>query len=291
MAIPGNDPSLNGIGSDLNAIGFPEFTSKLINDTFDALIGANLRQMESYRELVKDVGANLTDFINNTADDVSDEEIVRLLAGIVGEQVEIKAGATLDQAKVDAINAAVKVPELSSGSVEAQPADKQGKDKDKDKGASTSSTGTPSTLNADNTLKQDTLKAGNALDQASINALYTAVAKRIAANRYDLLKDMVKMGLLRLVVDNGEILTRLDFRAEKKTVVNTKTSTRTDRTTSGNLKGSFVGTMFGISGSVKSTGISVKTRDRDKNEDTSTTANIMGQVRINFHTDYMPLKA
>lgn len=290
MAIPGNDPSLNGIGSELNAIGFPEFTSKLINDTFDALIGANLRQMESYRELVKDVGATLTDFIKNTSDDVSDEEIVRLLTGIVGEQVEIKQGTTLEKAKLDAISAAVKIPELASVSSTGTAASPQSPSVKKP---------AEELIHSDNTLLIKTAKVGSekdakegaTLDEVAINALYTAAAKRIAANRYDLLKDMVKMGLLRLVVDNGEILTRLDFRAEKKTVVNTKTSTRTDRTTTGNLKGSFVGTMFGISGNVKSTGISVKTYDRNKNEDNTTTANIMGQVRINFHTDYMPLKA
>ena len=34
----------------LDEIGFPEFTAKLINSTFEALIVANLRQVESYIE-------------------------------------------------------------------------------------------------------------------------------------------------------------------------------------------------------------------------------------------------
>jgi hypothetical protein len=36
----------------LGEIGFPEFTAKLVKDVFDALLGATLRQMEAYSELV-----------------------------------------------------------------------------------------------------------------------------------------------------------------------------------------------------------------------------------------------
>ena len=36
-----------------NEIGFPEFTAKLIIDTFDALVAANLRQTQAYIELIQ----------------------------------------------------------------------------------------------------------------------------------------------------------------------------------------------------------------------------------------------
>ena len=36
----------------LNEIGFPESTAKLIIDTFDALVAANLRQTQAYVELI-----------------------------------------------------------------------------------------------------------------------------------------------------------------------------------------------------------------------------------------------
>jgi hypothetical protein len=34
-------------------LGFPEFTAKLISDTFDAVVGSYLRQMQAYNELVR----------------------------------------------------------------------------------------------------------------------------------------------------------------------------------------------------------------------------------------------
>ncbi len=43
----------------LDEIGFPEFTAKLITSTFDALIIANLKQVESYIGLVEQVSKSL----------------------------------------------------------------------------------------------------------------------------------------------------------------------------------------------------------------------------------------
>jgi len=39
----------------LNEMGFPEFTAKLITDTFDALIAANMRQTQAYIELIQQI--------------------------------------------------------------------------------------------------------------------------------------------------------------------------------------------------------------------------------------------
>ena len=50
----------------LDEIGFPEFTAKLITDTFDALVSANLRQTEAYIELVQSVAKSLKAFIDDT---------------------------------------------------------------------------------------------------------------------------------------------------------------------------------------------------------------------------------
>jgi hypothetical protein len=51
-----------------------------------------------------------------------------------------------------------------------------------------------------------------------------AVANRLAANKYTLLKEMVKMGVLRLVVGNGHILTRLTFTTYGSTFYEKKSS-------------------------------------------------------------------
>ena len=76
----GTDNSPIGQASRLSEIGFAEFTSKLINDTFDAIISANIRQTQSYLELVKVVSQSLGDFINSTFKGVSEEDAAGFLA-------------------------------------------------------------------------------------------------------------------------------------------------------------------------------------------------------------------
>lgn len=66
----------------LDEIGFPEFTTKLITDVFDALVSANIRQTESYVELLQAVGKSLTAYINDTKDDIDGAQILQFLAAI-----------------------------------------------------------------------------------------------------------------------------------------------------------------------------------------------------------------
>ncbi len=67
----------------LGEIKFPEFTSKLITDVFDALIAANIRQTEAYVELLKAVSKSLSEYINDTKDDISGDMVLQLLAKVL----------------------------------------------------------------------------------------------------------------------------------------------------------------------------------------------------------------
>ncbi len=68
----------------LSEIGFPEFTAKLITDTFNAITTSYLNQTAQYIGLVQAVSQTLQDYINNTADDISADEIGAFLVGIGG---------------------------------------------------------------------------------------------------------------------------------------------------------------------------------------------------------------
>jgi len=59
----------------LGEIGFPEFTAKLMKDVFDALIGATLRQMEAYSELVAATANTLQEYFAENRQLVSGEDV------------------------------------------------------------------------------------------------------------------------------------------------------------------------------------------------------------------------
>jgi hypothetical protein len=249
----------------LDEIGFPEFTAKLITDTFDALVSANLRQTEAYIELVQSVAKSLAEFINDTKDDISGEELLQFLAAALPpadpaseDPREVKAGETLTDDDVELLNTALETP---------------------------AEAGVP-----DN----NKVATAGELDQAKVDAIFEAVAKRIAANRYDLLKEMVKQGILRLVVETGVIESRLTFTTYGSTFYQKNANSYHRSTYRRVSKGKTSGivSIFGsYSSNTKRTSVSVRTTKETHRDITGSQVQIFGLVRVNFKTDYLPLPA
>jgi hypothetical protein len=245
----------------LNEIGFPEFTTKLITDTFDALVSANLRQTQAYIELIQQVAKTLTQYINDTRDDIDGDQIMQFLAAALppatpgpdSPPTKVASGNTLDAADVTALNNALEVAGLPS---------------------------------------DNKVATAGALDQAGVDAILEAVANRISANKYNLLKEMVKMGILRLVVENGRIETRLTFTTYGSTFYE-KTSTQYNRTSfqfkAKAQTGSFVSLWAKASASTAFNRINISTSKETNRDITGSSVQIYGSVIINFKTDYQPL--
>ena len=249
----------------LDEIGFPEFTAKLITDTFDALVSANLRQTEAYIELVQSVAKSLAVFINDTKDDISGEELLQFLAAALPptdpdseEPREVKVGETLTDGDVELLNTALETP-----------AGAEVPDNNK-------------------------VATAGELDQAKVDAILEAVAKRIAVNRYDLLKEMVKQGILRLVVETGVIESRLTFTTYGSTFYQKNANSyhrSTYRRVSKGRTGGLVSLFGSYSSNTYRTSVSVRTTKETHRDITGSQVQIFGLVRVNFKTDYLPLPA
>jgi len=108
----------------LSEIGFPEFTAKLITDTFNAITTSYLNQAAQYIGLVQAVSQTLQDYINNTADDISADEIGAFLVGIGGLNDDAlnfllgdsTAAASLNTTEVATINNAVALAPAAGAS-------------------------------------------------------------------------------------------------------------------------------------------------------------------------------
>lgn len=250
--------------SRLEEIGFPEFTTKLVTDVFDALVSANMRQTEAYIELLQKVGKSLTEFVNETKDDIGGDEILQFLAAVAppseadqenNEASAVRVGESLDSEQTDALTAALTKDGLTDNE-DAVP------------------------------------ESGTSLTEEAYNAILEAVAKRISANKYDLLKEMVKQGILRLVVDDGLIETKLTFRtygssfySNKKRDYNRKNFNFRAKAKTGGMLSPWVK----ASASTSYNSLSVSTATKTNQDRSGSSVNIFGNVRINFRTDYMPL--
>lgn len=240
----------------LSDMQFPEFTAKLITDTFDALVSANLRQTEAYIELVGAVSKTLTEYINDTHDEISGAEILEFLANLLpptnaDQPTKVVTGSPLTSEEADKLNTALTV----SGD-------------------------TVPTL------------ADGELDEAEVETIKGLVARRLAANKYDLLKEMVKMGILRLVVERGVIETRLTFSTYASSFYQQNLSSYNSKDFEISAKaktGKALAKWVSASASTKFTSVSVRTSNESQRDISGSSVNIFGRVEITFKTDYQPL--
>lgn len=245
----------------LGEIGFPEFTAKLVTDVFDALVAANLRQTEAYQELLAATAKTLSSYLNDTRDDISGELVLQFLAAVAppapgsDAPTAVVEGATLDDDTRTALDAALALP------------DEDG-------------------------LAQPAAVPGGALDRAGLDAIYTAVANRIAADKYSLLKEMVKLGILRLVVENGLIETRLTFTTYGSSFAEANSSQYNRSAFAFRAKartGALLSKWVDASASTSYRSVSVRTANETSRDTSGSQVQIFGRVEIRFKTDYLSL--
>jgi hypothetical protein len=242
--------------SPLAEIGFPEFTSKLITDVFDSLIAANIRQTQAYIELLQAVSKSLTEYVNDTKDDISGDMILQFLAQVLPDKengTKVRVGATLTSAEVATLNNALTIKDV-----------------------------------------QDTpgITTAPINDQTALDTILMAVAKRLAADKYTLLKEMVKMGILRLVVEHGVIETRLTFNTYsssfyESTKNNYNSSSFSTRASTGT--GKITSLWVNAAASTSFNTMRVSTAKETSRDISGSQVQIYGRVQIDFKTDYQPL--
>lgn len=123
-------------------------------------------------------------------------------------------------------------------------------------------------------------------------AILDAVAKRIAADKYTLLKEMVKMGMLRLVVEHGVIETRLTFNTYGSTFYQSNASQyhRDSFAVRASAKtGSFLSPWVKASASTSYSSLNVSSANQSSRDVSGSSVQIFGRVQIDFKTDYQPL--
>jgi len=246
------------IASRLDEIEFPEFTSKLVKDTFDTLVASQVDQLEAYSKLLSDTAKSLSTYINDTEDSISGEEIFDFVTSVLPDleptsiDAENSGDTPLDSDQADKLDKAVTVSE--------------------DDG-----TGTP--IQA----------AGEITTSSPSSVIIDAVAKRISANKYEILVKMVEMGLIRLVVTDGMIESKLNF-----TTYEFATARQASSTYRRNSSGARGGLSFGVGAfRLKASGgfsrLKVSTKSSTASQSSGTNINIQGMVRINFKSDYRAL--
>lgn len=320
----------------LNEIGFAEFTSDLITKTFDALVDANLRQTESYIDLVKEVSKTLTTYINDTKLEISNQEVLDYLGSLpkfvddTGQQVvdqatasapaptpiSLVAGEQVKPADLNVINKGFTAGQLASNVLQIA-------------GKPEVTTLLKDALGLVRTLvpsshalfakvfpaasanpdfydpvafKQDFLAASNpgpiALNDAAIAKLYDSVAEVIAGDKYALLQEMVKLGVVRILPYEGRIQATLSFSTFERESKSSSSYEKHAQHVNNKYKQRQAPSR-GILRLIrnrplektkkKERDIHVQTTTEQSSSSQGTTISIFGGVEIRFKTDYLPV--
>lgn len=263
-------------------IRFPEFTAKLITDTMDAVVSAMIRQMEAYSVLLASAAKTIEGF---EADEVTPEEVDNWLATNFPNP-DAPEGAPLEDLTV--INSPVpgKIPAGDFEYVAETDTDPENiplKHLLETEFAE---------LNLDRPATEaDASYHDGTLDTASVDNIRRAVKRRLARTRLSTLQQLVKMGIVRIIVDEGKIYTKLTFDVEASTFHETVKNQYERKRWGAGARTSFVGRLFGISAGASYSKLNVATvRERDFSR-VDARVTIVGGVDIMFRTDYSPLGA
>jgi len=270
----------------LNEIPFEDFTTSLLQGVFNTLIDTNIQQIETYMELVNGVQKGLESYINNTADDIDDEEILNYLHALPELLVEDSSDTT------NTYDNLIDAASTSSGMVAI---------------ADTALNALSQNLTIPGVYEPSFANNSEATTEpttVSSQEIFDAVAKKIAAGRFESLETMVKMGLLRTVVDHGEIESRLTFQIRTRHVEDVRLKDKTkikDKhiekfKTKNKVKTGLLFNLFGkakhkkTSQSMdKNTTVNIKTLSEHDRDVSGSSVKFYSRVKLTFKTDYFPL--
>jgi hypothetical protein len=193
------------VASRVQNLGFVEFTAGLINGTFDAIIGATIKQMQAYAALVADLAKTLAQF---QAENVSDIQINAHLSnrypdGAGATSIRSTYTFTDTAADVASIGIATK-PALDNmlAVVDALVLETKGKLTRTLLGfLELGSTGAEPT-------QTRTVKSFTALEVALVRK---TIGVMLASSMMDHLRVMAREGMARIVITEGSIRTKLTF--------------------------------------------------------------------------------
>lgn len=262
-------------GEMVQKVDFPKFVSGLIKNVFQAIVESSIEQMRAYGELIANVAKTTDQFMRDNigeaagrdflADSYPDTLSVELVGSDDGfDAASGTAGAQATQSKVVATgdDAAVRLAEISRNLNLVPP-------------------------------------VSDITDADAELRLVTAARLQMAKSRQQLLSSMVMLGINRIVVTDGSIRAKVifDMRASDRAQRH-YTASMNDRSAQAykeSIKAEYgswfspVSASSAFEGSQEHVATVASAVDESSESKAEVKANLSGEVRVNFKSDYLPL--
>ncbi len=265
------------VAKQVQNLGFVEFTAGLINGTFDAIIGATIKQMKAYAELVADLAKTLSQF---QAENISDAQVNAHLSNRypdgqggtsvrsnytfkdttanLAEGVEAKTASEKMQAVVEALiseTAGLKAPAV------------------------------PLTRTSLGIAQGDTPIT---FTDEQVAMIRRAIGLTLASNMMDHLRAMAREGMARIVITEGSIRTKLTFNVNSTEVQATQKAKYDRESFGANIRGSAGWGWGRVSAGASYSNLNVNTVNESSFDSLTMSTEMIGEVNLKFKTETFP---
>jgi hypothetical protein len=275
-------------------IPFVEFSKELVTGIFDSLVEAHALQMEEYADFVNSLTQDLSVYINNTQDGVTFDQIADFVLKYELPEVDDATLTTI----LDQLESPPTGKPIDTGT--PAPTDQWWGALINTLGPAVadviSNVGNPNKLTEQASLESmvNSYNDGVTSLVPDYSEIRTAIASLVASNKYSLLQNMAKQGMMRLVVTEGEIETKITFSIWNTSSSGSETGYKqknVDKAREKNVKG---GGFLGLfkkkrKSRTKNRTVTVNTAKSYQRDSSGTRVDIFGRVLIRFKTDYAPL--
>jgi len=288
-----------GAAIRLKDIPFVEFTTDLVTQVFDSLVQSHILQMQEYANFVNTLSEGLSEYINNTIDNVSFQDVSSFISSY---SLPVPPNFDIEKAL-----AALKSPTSSKIDItNSNPNDNSPADNKQWWGGLINALGPVVSKLVDKIKDPDLVSNLGAIDkfnddvkdislavQANMptyKEIHSSIAALIASNKYALLQNMVNQGMMQLRVSRGKIETRLSFNTftyanssqYSSTNVNDKQKVANNKFSGGGL----IGLLSGKKGFQRDVSkvITVSHDSSSSNSSSGTNISIFGGLTLEFET-------
>lgn len=239
----------------LGQIGFPEFTSKLVSETFQAVVSAMIRQEQTYADIVKKVAMTEEEFADSAIDSTQVSDwLHNNFPGDGNHATAIRKGNQISKTQGNTLHETLKDPAKKAG------------------------------------VKNNLPDGKTKLKEGDVDATRKAVKRALAKPRQQALEELVEKGVLRVVLNDGTIRTDLDFHTHASQHTQSHSRHHHENDEHASISGNFVEGLFGIGASAGGHHMSVSTRTSEQQAESSADVDIQGHVELNLEGDFQPLQ-
>jgi hypothetical protein len=267
-----------GVAKQVQDLGFVEFTAGLINGTFDAIIGATIKQMKAYAELVADLAKTLSQF---QAENISDAQVNAHLSNRYPDGqggTSVRSNYTFQATAADPANGVTgsSANQNLQAVVDALISETAG----------LKTPAVPLTRTSLNIL--DTNTSIITFTAAQIATIRTAIGQTLASNMMDHLRAMAREGMARIVITDGSMRSMLTFNVTSTEVQTTQKSKYNSQSFGASIQGSAGWGWGRVSASASYSNLNVNTVNESSFDSLTMSTEMIGEVNLKFKTETFP---